>query len=317
MMQGLIPSFDAVIPTADHRICVRHLYANFRDKGFRGVALKELLWATTSAYNDIEFRYHMEEIKKLNPAAFEYLEKIDPSGWSRSWFNDYPKCDFLVNNISECFNSYIIKAREKLILTMLEMITKQLQRRYQLKRYGIKTLKGKLCHRIVDKLEAIREEAANCLSRYTGDDLFEVEQGRRTYVMDLGKRTCGCRKWEMTGIPCAHAHSAIIFHGHKPEDYVDHCYSIEMYKKAYALIIYPVPSEEQWIRTNHGVLESPRLRVTLSRPRKGRTRAPDESRDPKNPHRMRKFGLRKFGLRGKCGYCKMLGHNSRTCPRKK
>jgi hypothetical protein len=52
--------------------------------------------------------------------------------------------------------------------------------------------------------------------------------------------------------------------------------------------------------------------VTPGRPRKARTRAPDESRDPKNPHRMRKFGLR-----GKCGYCKMLGHNSKTCPRKK
>jgi hypothetical protein len=128
---------------------------------------------------------------------------------------------------------------------MLEMIRKQLQRRYQLKRDGIKTLKGKLCPRIVDKLEAIGEEAANCLSRYADDDLFEVEQGRRTYVVDLGKRTCGYKKWEMTGIPCAHAHSAITFHGHKPEDYVDHCYSIEMYKKAYAPIIYPIPSEEQ------------------------------------------------------------------------
>jgi hypothetical protein len=116
----------------------------------------------------------------------------------------------------------------------------------------------------------------------------------------------------MTGIPCAHAHSAITFHGHKLEDYVDHCYSIEMYKKAYVPIIYPVPSEEQWIWTNHGVLEPPILRVTPCRPRKGRTRAPDESRDPKNPHKMRKFGLR-----GKCGYCKLLGHNSRTCPSKK
>jgi hypothetical protein len=182
---------------------------------------------------------------------------------------------------------------------MLEMIRKQLQRRYQVKRDGIKTL-------------MVEEEATNCLSHYAGDDLFEVEQGRRTYVVDLRKRTCGCRKWEMTGIPCAYAHFVITFHGHKPEDYVDHCYSIEMYKKAYAPIIYPIPSEEQWIRTYHSVLEPPRLRVTPGRPRKARTRAPDKSRDPKNPHRMRRFGLR-----GKCGYCKMLGHNSRTCPRKK
>jgi hypothetical protein len=65
---------------------------------------------------------------------------------------------------------------------------------------------------------------------------------------------------------------------------------LEFHVMAYAPIIYPVPSEEQWIRTHHGVLEPPRLRVTLGRPRKARTRAPDESRDPKNPHRMRKFG---------------------------
>jgi hypothetical protein len=84
MMQGLIPSFDAVIPMADHRICVRHLYANFRDKGFRGVALKELLWAAALAYTEVEFKYHMEDIKRLNHAAFEYLDKIDSSGWSRS-----------------------------------------------------------------------------------------------------------------------------------------------------------------------------------------------------------------------------------------
>jgi hypothetical protein len=50
------------------------------------VALKKLLWAAASSYIDIEFRHHMEEIKKLNPAAFEYLEKIDPSGWSSATF---------------------------------------------------------------------------------------------------------------------------------------------------------------------------------------------------------------------------------------
>jgi hypothetical protein len=27
--------------------------------------------------------------------------------------------------------------------------------------------------------------------------------------------------------------------------------------------------------------------------------------------------MRKFGLKGKCGYCKMLGHKNRTCPKKK
>ncbi|GLT53725.1 hypothetical protein SLA2020_269780 [Shorea laevis] len=138
---------------------------------------------------------------------------------------------------------------------MLEMIRKQLMRRYQLKRNGIMTLKGKLCPRIVGKLERIGEQAIHCLSTYAGDGLFEVEEKNKQYVVNLGRKTCGCRKWEVTGIPCSHAFSAILYDGGDPEDYVDKCYTLEMYKKAYDPIIYPMPSEEQWIRTKHDKLE--------------------------------------------------------------
>jgi hypothetical protein len=187
--------------------------------------------------------YHYS-IKRISPDAFDYLDKVDPSGWLRAWFNESPKCDLLVNNISEFFNSYILKACDKPILTMLEMIRKQFMRRHQLKRDGISKLKGKLCPRIVEKLETVGDVASDCLSRYSGDGMFGVEQGSRQYVVDIRNRKCGCRRWQMTEIPCAHAHSAITFHRHHPEDYVDPCYSIETYKNAYAPLIYPMPSEE-------------------------------------------------------------------------
>jgi len=112
--------------------------------------------------------------------------------------------------------------------------------------------------------------------------------------------------------PICTSHSAITFHGHKPEDYVDLCYSIEMYKKAYAPIIYPMPSEEQWVKTAHDVLDPLRSRSMLGRPRKARVKGHVESRVPQNPYRMRKFGLK-----GRCGLCKLVRHNSRTCPKKK
>jgi hypothetical protein len=186
------------------------------------------------------------------------------------------------------------------------MIRKQLMRRYQLKRDVINKLKGKLCPRIVEKLEAIGEAASNCLSCFADDGIFEVEKGSRQYVVDLRRMTCGCRKWEVTGIPCAHAHSTITFHRHKPEDYVDPCYSIEMYKKAYAPIIYSMPSEEQWVKTAHDVLDRSRSRLMPGGPRKARVRGSDESRVPQNSYRMRKFGLK-----GRCVLCKLVGHNTR------
>ncbi|GMY12362.1 MuDR family transposase [Fagus crenata] len=97
----------------DHRACVRHIYANFRDSGHRGKALKDKLWAAASAYTKFEFDAHMAELKKLSPPAYEYLSKIPVATWSRSRFTKNPKSDLIVNNFSECFNSYILDVRDK------------------------------------------------------------------------------------------------------------------------------------------------------------------------------------------------------------
>jgi hypothetical protein len=92
----------------------------------------------------------------------------------------------------------------------------------------------------------------------------------------------------MTSIPRAHSVCALLFDYGEPEDYVHEYYSLEMYKKAYVSLIYPLPSEEQWVRAvEHEILEPPRPRVALGRPMKLRIRGPDESKDPKNPNRMR------------------------------
>jgi hypothetical protein len=119
-----MPAFEDVVPIADHWICVRNLYTNYRDEGYRGVALNDKTAAF--AYTEVEFNAHMEQLKRMNGEAFEYLNKIDLSGWSRASFNDYPQCDLLMKNICECFNSCIPKACNMPILTMLEMIRKNL-----------------------------------------------------------------------------------------------------------------------------------------------------------------------------------------------
>ena len=39
----------------DHRVCVRHIYVNFRDSDHRGKALKDKLWVAASANTEFEF----------------------------------------------------------------------------------------------------------------------------------------------------------------------------------------------------------------------------------------------------------------------
>ena len=77
----------------DHKACVRHIYANFRDSGHKGKVLKYKLWAAASTYTEFEFDAYMAELKKLSPPAYEYLSKIPVATWSRSKFTKNPKSD--------------------------------------------------------------------------------------------------------------------------------------------------------------------------------------------------------------------------------
>lgn len=92
-----------MIPSAPHCIRMRHMYANFRVDGHKGLVLKDKLWKAVAAYTIHGFGKEMEGLKKLSPAAHAYLKKIDTHIWARAFFDTTPKCDLIMNNLCECF----------------------------------------------------------------------------------------------------------------------------------------------------------------------------------------------------------------------
>lgn len=58
--------------------------------------------------------------------AYEWVEQLPPKTWVKVFFSDFPKCDILLNNICEVFNSYILEARELPIYSMLDNIFQKL-----------------------------------------------------------------------------------------------------------------------------------------------------------------------------------------------
>ena len=289
----------------DHRACVRHIYANFRDSGHRGKALKDKLWGATSSYTEFEFDAHMAELKKLSPPAYEYLSKIPVTTWSRSKFTKNLKSDLIVNNLSECFNSYILDARDKPILTILDTIRRKLMRRFQVNRASIAKMSEKLCPKIQVKVKKAGVKAIEYLLMYSGEGKYKVDYRQQQFVVNLREKTCGCKKWDIIGIPCHHVISAILHQGSKIEDYVEHCYTIEKYKKSYEPIIHLMPSIEQWTQTQYDPVDPPFERCHPGRPKRMRKRDPIE---PSNQYR-----FSKVGTNIKCSNCKKLGYNSRTC----
>ncbi|GMY18737.1 hypothetical protein FCV25MIE_13976 [Fagus crenata] len=121
----------------------------------------------------------MAELKKLSPPAYEYLSKIPVATWSRSKFTKNPKSDLIVNNLSECFNSYILEARDKPILTMLDTIRRKLMRRFQVNRASIAKMSEKLCPKIQVKVEKAGVKASECLHMFAGEGKYEGKKKSR------------------------------------------------------------------------------------------------------------------------------------------
>ncbi|KAL0448180.1 UNVERIFIED_CONTAM: hypothetical protein Slati_1945900, partial [Sesamum latifolium] len=106
----------------DLHIVMDDTYTFISDKQKGGLAFEKGLWNAAKATTMSEFNFRMEELAKLDPKVVGWLSDKLPAHWSKSNFNCFPKCDLLLNNISETFNSNILEAREKLIMTMLEWI---------------------------------------------------------------------------------------------------------------------------------------------------------------------------------------------------
>ncbi|PKI66122.1 hypothetical protein CRG98_013480 [Punica granatum] len=88
-----------------------------------------------------------------------------------------------------------------------------------------------LCPRIRLIVEENKERSRSCLPTHAGDWKFQVKEFVNTYVVDLPAKTCSCRKWNITGIPCPHAVSCIHYVRKDVDDYVrqvDESQQVEM-----------------------------------------------------------------------------------------
>ena len=83
--------------------------------------LKSILWRCAGITSLREFERGMQYLKILDEEAWKYLANIDPAQWTRFHFSPKALTNCLVNNLSESFNSMIVKAKDKLILSMLKM----------------------------------------------------------------------------------------------------------------------------------------------------------------------------------------------------
>ncbi|KAL8525503.1 hypothetical protein ACS0TY_014933 [Phlomoides rotata] len=117
------------------------------------------------------------------------------------------------------------------------------------------------------------------------------------------------RSWQLTGIPCPHGICAILRQGLDPVAFVDECYSVRKYVKAYELPIYGISHDQLWGDTLY-IPPLPPNFGTMGKITKKRRLEKDE----KNPKgKGKKVRMRRQQTTIKCNKCKQEGHNVATC----
>nr|GEV88332.1 hypothetical protein [Tanacetum cinerariifolium] len=78
--KGILPAIAQVFLCSKHRLCVRHIYENFKAQ-WKGNQFKELVWRCVAATTVPYFDRQMEKLKSLDEDAYEYLKKIPLQHW--------------------------------------------------------------------------------------------------------------------------------------------------------------------------------------------------------------------------------------------
>ncbi|GKA29646.1 pentatricopeptide repeat-containing protein, partial [Tanacetum coccineum] len=151
--KGLIQAVKDVMPHAEHRICARHIYEGFRKK-FSGVEFRSLFWAAFKA----SYPGLIDKIKRANPTV--------------------------ENGFSECFNSILVRFRNKLLITMLEAMRVTILERMNTMKKLLESWREDICPNIQKRLEVTKDQHRFLHVIPTGGNLFEVKNGSEAFKVD-------------------------------------------------------------------------------------------------------------------------------------
>ncbi|XP_072087410.1 uncharacterized protein [Arachis hypogaea] len=224
----------------------------------------------------------MAELKAMNQEAFWYLIAIAPRYWSRSRFTFNSQVDTLVNNMSGSFNSVIVDAREKHIVTMLEETRIKLMIRWAKNRELAQNYSGTILPRIRMRLERKSRSAGEWRPYWSAAQKYEVVN-----------RLENCIK----------------FKGLDLEPFVADCYKKEAYLKCYESVIHPLNGPDFWQKTAHCDVMTLPYRRFSHRPVKKRRLAAGEEEQSSHTQLLRR------GEKQRCSICGSVGHNKSRCPK--
>nr|XP_025880283.1 uncharacterized protein LOC112938371 [Oryza sativa Japonica Group] len=290
-------------------MCARHIYANWR-KRYTNQKLQKKFWNCAKSSCRELFNYNRAKLVQDTPQGAKDMITTAPEHWSRAFFQLGSNCDSVDNNMCESFNNSIMDSRFFPVISMNEAIRCKVMVRIADNRTKADKWQGTICPNIFKKLKLNIERSGQCYVLWNGQHGFEVqEKEKKKYTVNLGQKTCSRRYWQLLGLPCCHAISAIYKASKQLDDYIASSFSISEYMNTYQHCLQPVEGQDKWPVSDMTKPHPPAYVKMPGRPKTQRTREPTEK--PKGAK------VSKVGIKMRCKLCHQTSHNSRTCARNK
>ncbi|GAA0182980.1 hypothetical protein LIER_30476 [Lithospermum erythrorhizon] len=149
MLQGLESVLHEFLPNIGHRNNVQHIYRYFK-RHHSSQVLRDKVWACARASTKARYHNAMLALKETDVAAHSWMKNNfgKPEHWCKEFFSLSVQSDMLYNNLSGSFSSFILSARDKPIITMLDRIRRLCMERIKDRKLEIGAKLAPLCPRI-------------------------------------------------------------------------------------------------------------------------------------------------------------------------
>ncbi|XP_057543804.1 uncharacterized protein LOC130823186 [Amaranthus tricolor] len=179
-------------------------------------------------------------IKEFDATTYDYLTNVEKQ-WSVHMFDTTVCCDHNTTNFVESFNAITKANRDMPVLTLLEAV----------RNWCMKRMDSRFDKAVDMEPNELTEHAKGVLATRTdefrfyhvtaaGGGEFEVRDDHVKFPVTLGNMTCGCGKWQGSGIPCKHGLRVIYNQRLDPKDFVSPFYKGSAYKLTYGDHIHPM-----------------------------------------------------------------------------
>lgn len=305
-----VEAVKELLPHVEHRNCTRHIYSNLQKK-HGNEAVRNAFYQASCATHAEAFKTAMRDLEKASKRAAEKMNSFEPKVWSKAFFGTHSKTDSTENNISECFNSWILKSRYMPLIDMLTDIHDLIMERLHKKRDAMINVDCIILPRAKKILDEAVKGSSECTVLWDGRQNFQVKWRGIGFCVNLQEQTCSCRVWELTGIPCCHAVTAIQRMRLNPIDFVSHYFKKDAYMKTYSHCLEVLRGEPFWEEVEGDtILPPPKMKKLRGRPKRQRRREGWEG----SVSRGKLSKLSRQGRVMHCSNCKQAGHNITKCP---